>query len=112
ITACRARLVFGFCRNLAARNAAVIVGIGSWVEQGTEAQVCATRLHRQVCALWVRRNSEPNPQPHFDRGIVWVEIRCCTLPVLEEARREATMGSSPTPPQISSLDDSRITTMV
>jgi len=38
-------------------------------------------------------------QPHFDRGIVWIENRCCPLPVLDKARREATMGSSPTPPR-------------
>jgi hypothetical protein len=36
--------------------------------------------------------------------IVWIEIRFCT-PVLGKSRREATMGSSPTLPQVASPDD-------
>jgi len=40
----------------------------------------------------VHRDARPNPQPYFDRGIVWIEIRCCTLPALDESRREAMMG--------------------
>jgi hypothetical protein len=53
--------VFGLCRDLAATNAAIIVGIGSCVEQGTEGQVCATRLHG---------DGQPNPKPGFDRVAV------------------------------------------
>jgi len=37
--------VFGLCSILAATNAAFIVSIGWWEEQGTEPQVCAPRLH-------------------------------------------------------------------
>jgi hypothetical protein len=37
-------------------------------------------------------DGKPNPQPHFDRGIVRIEIRCCVLPVRDKSRRKATMG--------------------
>lgn len=48
--ACHARFAFGLRPNLAATNAAIVVGVGSRLEKGTEAQVCATWLHREVCA--------------------------------------------------------------
>jgi predicted nucleic acid-binding protein len=65
ITVCRnafrAPLVFGIRPTLAATNAAAMVGTGSLAERGTEVQVCATRLHGQVCAPRVHRDAKPNP---------------------------------------------------
>src|ERR1019366_370287 len=34
----------------------------------TEAQVCATRLHRGVCAPRVHNDGQPNPKLRFDRA--------------------------------------------
>jgi len=81
--ACHAQFAFGLRPSLAATNAAIIVGIGPRLEQGTEAQVCATRLNREGCAPRVHRDGKPNPERHSDRGIVRIEIRCCTLLTLE-----------------------------
>ena len=50
--ACHAQFAFGLRPSLAATNAAFIVGIVSGVKQGTEPQICATRLHS---------DDQPNP---------------------------------------------------